>query len=121
MSFNISIERVKRSRISEIDFNNIQFGRNFSDHMFIADYYNGEWRDARIVPFGPMELHPATFALHYGQAIFEGLKAYKSADGNIRIFSPIKTGNASINQHSDGHGRVPRDLFFKALDMLVAY
>jgi branched-chain amino acid aminotransferase len=121
MSFNISIERVKRSRISEIDFNNIQFGRNFSDHMFIADYYNGEWRDARIVPFGPMELHPATFALHYGQAIFEGLKAYKSADGNIRIFRPDKNWER-LNKSAFrmAMAEVPRDLFFKALDMLVA-
>src|SRR5690606_37116819 len=90
MSYEISIEKTNHSRLAETDFSNIPFGKIFSDHMFVADYYDGEWHDARIVPFGNLEMHPATFALHYGQAIFEGLKAFYTTDGNIQVFRPEK-------------------------------
>lgn len=121
MAYHIFIERVKASRISEVDFANIPFGKIFSDHMFIADYYNGDWRDTRIVPFGNMSLHPATFALHYGQAIFEGLKAYKSAEGTIQIFRPDKNWER-LNKSASrmAMAEVPRELFFEALDTLIA-
>jgi branched-chain amino acid aminotransferase len=120
MAYHMKIEKVKKSRVSEIDFSNIQFGKNFSDHMFIADYYDGEWRDARIIPFGNMSIHPATFALHYGQSIFEGLKAYKSADGITQIFRPDKNWER-LNKSAFrmAMAEVPRELFFKALDTLV--
>ncbi len=67
------------------------FGKYFTDHMFIMDYTAGEgWHDARIVPFGKFEIHPACTALHYGSEIFEGLKAYRKADGSIQLFRPIE-------------------------------
>lgn len=118
---NITIERTKNSRINDIDFNDIQFGKNFADHMFIADYYDGQWNDARIVPFGNMELHPATFALHYGQAIFEGLKAFKADDGTIQVFRPDKNWER-LNKSAFRMcmAEVPKDLFMQALDALVA-
>jgi len=121
MSYTIKIEKVKQSRISEVDFNNIQFGKNFSDHMFIADFYDGEWRDARIVPFGNISIHPATFALHYGQSIFEGLKAYRGVDGATQIFRPEKNfERLNKSAFRMAMEEVPHDLFFKALDSLVA-
>ena len=67
------------------------FGKIFTDHMFIMDYSKGEgWHDARIVPFGYISMHPASTVLHYGSEIFEGLKAYRRADGKVQLFRPIE-------------------------------
>ena len=67
------------------------FGKKFTDHMFIVDYSKNEgWHDARIVPFGRLSLHPASTVLHYGSEIFEGLKAYRRADGKVQLFRPIE-------------------------------
>lgn len=73
------------------------FGRIFSDHMFLMEAHNGVWGDKRIVPFGPICLHPAATVLHYGQEIFEGLKAYKSADGRVLLFR-AKDNFARMNE-----------------------
>lgn len=120
MSYNIKVERVKESGISKIDFNNIQFGKIFSDHMFVTDYYDGEWRDARIVPFSNISIHPATFALHYGQAIFEGLKAYRNSEGEIQVFRPEKNWER-LNKSAFRMcmAEVPQELFMKAIDLLI--
>lgn len=76
---------------SRPDQNNLGFGKFFTDHMFIMDYTEGKgWHDPRIVPYGPLPLEPSTMVLHYGQAIFEGLKAYKAKDGSIQLFRPYK-------------------------------
>ncbi len=78
----IQVERNVNSTLELVDFDNLTFGRVFSDHMFIADYQEGAWRSARIVPYGSIQIEPSLCSLHYGQAIFEGLKAFRSADGN---------------------------------------
>ena len=82
----IKISRTKHSRISEIDFKNLQFGSQFSDHMFAMEYTDGQWQNHRIEPFGLIEVHPVSATLHYGQTIFEGTKAYRGVDGKIRHF-----------------------------------
>ncbi len=64
------------------------FGKDFSDHMLEADYENGEWKNVEIKPFQSMQFLPSMAALHYGQAIFEGIKAYKTIDGEAYIFRP---------------------------------
>ncbi len=70
---------------------NLPFGKFFSDHMFVMDYTEGKgWHDPRIVPYGPLELEPSAMVFHYAQEIFEGLKAYKSKDGEVRLFRPYK-------------------------------
>ena len=70
---------------------NLPFGKIFSDHMFVMDYTEGiGWHDARIVPYGPISLDPSAMVFHYAQEIFEGLKAYKSKDGHVRLFRPYK-------------------------------
>jgi len=84
----INIQKNKHSRLAEVDFEQLEFGQTFSDHMFVADFAHGEWQAPEIVPFGDFTLSPANPALHYGQAIFEGLKAYKNEDGEITIFRP---------------------------------
>jgi branched-chain amino acid aminotransferase len=89
-TLDIKITKTKNSRLEQTDFNNLQFGRTFADHMFVADYADGEWKNFEIVPFGEIGLSPAISALHYGQAFFEGIKAYKHADGQVSIFRPDK-------------------------------
>ncbi len=85
---NIEVEKVKQSRLPEVDFDNLVFGRTFADHMFMADYANGKWSDGKILPFQPLEFYPSLVALHYGSTIFEGLKAFKHSNGEIRVFRP---------------------------------
>src|SRR5690606_13186323 len=84
----IRVEQTRQSRLPQVDFNNLKFGQIFSDHMLVADYANGDWNDVSIVPYGNLSLSPATSAIHYGQSIFEGLKAYKFADGTVSTFRP---------------------------------
>ena len=84
----MEIHNTKQSRINEIDFENIQFGSLFSDHMFAMEFIDGEWQNHRIEPFGLINVNPVSASLHYGQAIFEGMKAYRGVDGEIRIFRP---------------------------------
>ncbi len=84
----IDINQTKKPRHSQIDFNNIDFGRVFSDHMFIADYYDGAWHDYRIEPYDLLRFAPGTAVLHYGQSVFEGLKAQKNEVGDVLVFRP---------------------------------
>jgi len=88
MSWNIKIEKTNNPK-EKPDQNNLGFGDYFTDHMFIMDYTEGKgWHDPRIVPYAPLSLDPASMVLHYGQAIFEGMKAYKARDGRILLFRP---------------------------------
>ena len=89
----IKIEKTAHSRVSENDVNNVPFGKCFSDHMFIAEYADGKWGKASITPYQDMPMSYAMSALHYGQAIFEGMKAYKSESGEVSIFRPIDNFN----------------------------
>jgi branched-chain amino acid aminotransferase len=78
-----------KKKLSDDEILNIPFGKVFSDHMLLVDYKEGKgWHDARIVPYGPLALEPSACCLHYGQLIFEGLKAYKTADGSVVMFRP---------------------------------
>ncbi len=120
MKHSIHITKTQQSRLDSVDFSNIPFGRVFSDHMFVADYKNGQWGDYRIVPFGHFTIHPASMALHYGQAIFEGMKASKTNDGQPMLFRPemhAKRINASAERLVMPH--FPEDMFVEALHMLV--
>ena len=87
-ALNITIKKVAKSNLQNIDFSNITFGKVYSDHMFVADYRDGEWTGFSIIPYGNMSISPGTCALHYGQSVFEGLKAYKNDDGEVLVFRP---------------------------------
>lgn len=104
------------------DQNNLGFGQHFSDHMFIMDYTKGKgWHDARIVPYGPLALEPSTMVLHYGQAIFEGLKAYKAKDGRVLLFRPGK--NMERINNSNERMTIPQideDFAVEAVKKLVS-
>jgi branched-chain amino acid aminotransferase len=88
MSQKISIQNTQCPK-TKPDQSNLGFGQYFSDHMFILDYSRElGWHDPRIIPYGPLEMDPSTMVFHYGQAIFEGLKAYKAKNGKIVLFRP---------------------------------
>src|SRR5215471_1481233 len=97
MTSNIAVSRTSKSRLTEELRENSTFGTNYSDHMFVADYRDGQWQDARIEPFGPMSFSPAMTALHYGQSLFEGFKAHRTADGGVAIFRPM-CNHARLNR-----------------------
>jgi branched-chain amino acid aminotransferase len=84
----LSITHTPESRLSEALRENAEFGCVFSDHMFVVEFDNGKWNEPKIVPYGPMPLSPSISALHYGQSIFEGFKAHRTADGGIALFRP---------------------------------
>ena len=87
-TFAINTSLATTSRVQELDQNNIQFGKLYSDHMFVADFRDGQWLDCRIEPYQRMQISPAVSVLHYGQSIFEGLKAYAAHDGGVLVFRP---------------------------------
>lgn len=87
-TLSIKVTRTEHSRIQEVDWSNLPFGKIFSDHMLVMDYKDGEWKQPEIVPFGNLTLHPATSAIHYGQSIFEGMKANRTESGEVNIFRP---------------------------------
>ncbi|MGJ8745266.1 branched-chain amino acid aminotransferase [Polaribacter sp.] len=90
MKSNIEIQRIEKSKIDSVDFNNLPFGSVYSDHMLECNFENGEWQTAVIKPYSPISLDPAAKIFHYGQSIFEGMKAYKDADGNTMLFRPLE-------------------------------
>ncbi|OUJ75540.1 branched-chain amino acid aminotransferase [Hymenobacter crusticola] len=116
----IPTQTTTASRLAELDTNNLEFGKHFSDHMFVVDYKNGEWQNPQILPYGDFTVSPANSALHYGQAIFEGLKAYKNEQGDITLFRPydnIARMNASADRMC--MPAVPEELFIQGLKQLV--
>ncbi|WP_031426126.1 branched-chain amino acid aminotransferase [Flavimarina sp. Hel_I_48] len=120
MTETISITRTKKSKIDQVDFDNLAFGTVFSDHMFICDYKDGEWQTPEIVPYGPMEFDPSAKVFHYGQAVFEGMKAYKDEDGKIWMFRPDQNFER-INKSSErlAMPAFPEEFFFEGISELL--
>ncbi|NJB86602.1 branched-chain amino acid aminotransferase [Lewinella marina] len=117
----IRVERVQQSRLDTVNFNDLPFGKIFSDHMFVSDYRDGEWTDDRIIPFGHFTMHPASMVLHYGQAVFEGMKASLHEDGTPLLLRPdehAKRINASARRMM--MAEFPEDRFVEAISQLVA-
>ena len=116
----IKITKTQHSRLQEMDFSNLPFGRNFSDHMFSADYIDGEWTNFEILPYGEIGLSPAISALHYGQAFFEGLKAYKHDDGQVSVFRPDKNA-IRFNKSAERlcMPALPEDIFIQSIAAVV--
>ncbi len=114
------IRKTERSRIAEVDFSNLVFGRSFSDHMLVSIYQDGQWGQNQIIPYGNLSLSPATAALHYGQTIFEGMKAYKSPDGEVLIFRPFDNWKR-FNQSAQRMcmPTVPEEIFIGGLQELL--
>ena len=121
MTSTIKITKVTQSRVSEVNLENITMGTHFTDHMFICDFENGEWSNPRIEPLALIPTHPAAMALHYGQAIFEGMKATLGKDGTPLLFRPDENAKR-LNFSADRMGMplFPEDLFVEALKQFTA-
>ena len=120
-STEIKITKTQTSRLSQIDFDNLPFGKIFSDHMFIADYENGQWKNARIIPYQNISISPANATLHYAQSIFEGLKAHRNNQGDILVFRM----DANARRMSKSAERmcmpsISEDFFINAIDTLIS-
>jgi branched-chain amino acid aminotransferase len=119
-TLDINIEKTKKSRVAEQDVNNVPFGKCFSDHMFVAEYADGVWQKASILPYGDVPLSYAMSALHYGQAIFEGMKAYKNEAGEVALFRPLENlkrlNKSAIRMAMP---EVPEELFMNGLLELI--
>ncbi|RYG39707.1 MAG: branched chain amino acid aminotransferase, partial [Chitinophagaceae bacterium] len=115
-----NITRVERSKLKDINLENIPFGRYFTDHMLEVDYEDGEWKTVEIKPYQPLLMAPSVAALHYGQAIFEGIKAYKDQAGNAAIFRPhdnFKRFNISAERME--MPVVPEEIFMEGMRVLL--
>ena len=117
----IKITRTATPKAKPTDETKLGFGKKFSDHMFVMDYTEGEgWHDARIVPYGPFELDPATVVFHYAQEIFEGMKAYRTADDTVQLFRP----DCNAKRFQDSADRlcipkIPVEDYIQAVEALV--
>lgn len=116
----IEIEKIEHSRLPLTDVNNCPFGKVFSDHMLEMDFIDGKWSKAVIKPYQDLIMTPASMVFHYGQAIFEGMKAYRFENGEVGLFRPmdnIKRMNVSAVRMS--MPELPEDLFFEGLKTLI--
>jgi branched-chain amino acid aminotransferase len=117
----IPVRKISHSRISEVDFNQLEFGKYIADHMLVCDYAGSEWKQPQIVPYANLSLSPSALALHYGQTVFEGMKAFRTHDGRINIFR--------IEKHYDRFVKslqrmcmavVPKEIFMDGLMQLIS-
>jgi branched-chain amino acid aminotransferase len=116
----IPVTRAERSKLQDIP-DNIPFGKYFSDHMLEADYENGEWKNVEIKPYQPLVMSPSVAALHYGQAIFEGIKAYKNQDGEAFIFRPHDNYRRfNISAERLQMPAVPEEIFMEGMRKLIS-
>lgn len=117
----IEVRKVDSSRVTAVDWKDLGFGKVFSDHMCIVEYKDGQWHTPVIKPYGKLEFSPAISALHYGQAIFEGLKAYKNSEGDVFVFRPEKNA-ARLNKSAARMcmPELPEDVFVDCVHLLVA-
>lgn len=114
------VRKVSKSRLQDVDFTHLPFGKNFSDHMLLAEYADGAWRNVEIVPFAPIAVSPANLALHYGQSIFEGVKAYQNPQGEAFIFRPDKNYDRFLRSAERmAMPAVPREIFLDGMLQLV--
>ncbi len=116
----IQIHPISKSRIDEVDYNQLTFGRSFADHMLIAEYADGAWQSMTIQPYGPLSYQPAMMSIHYGQSIFEGMKGYRSSEGDVLVFRPqenFKRFNKSAVRMC--MPEVPEEIFLGGLKKLL--
>ncbi len=116
----LQITRVERSKLADINLENLPFGKYFSDHMLEVEYEDGKWGLVEIKPYQPLLMEPSLAAIHYGQAIFEGIKAYRNSDDEAFIFRPhdnFKRFNISAERMS--MPQVPEEIFIDGMRELI--
>jgi branched-chain amino acid aminotransferase len=121
VSFMFPVTHNTNSQLSTVDWDNLPFGKIFADHMFVMEYADGAWQQGEILPFGPIAMHPAMSAIHYGQSIFEGMKAYRNKDNEVVLFRP----ELNARRFAESAARmcmpeIPEELFLAAVKQLVA-
>jgi len=116
----LKITKVGKSAVSELDFDNLSFGKAFTDHMYVAEYEDGQWQNFRIEPFKNFQVHPANIAWHYGQAVFEGMKATMHQDGTPLLFRP-EMHSERINRSAErlAMPAFPKEKFMEAVYEMV--
>jgi branched-chain amino acid aminotransferase len=120
MQYPIRIEKVAQSRVSQQPLTNLVFGKLFTDHLFIADFADGKWGNCHIAPYGPIATSPSLYTMHYGQGIFEGMKAVLNAEGTPMMFRPLD----NLQRLNYGARRmalpeVPEEIFMNGLTQLL--
>ena len=116
----MKIKKIDSSRINSVDFENINFGAVFSDHMFTCDFVDGKWINPEIIPYQPISVSPASRVFHYGQACFEGMKAFKDDNNDVWLFRPNENYNRIIKSSVRlAMPKFPEELFFEGLNTLL--
>lgn len=116
----IPVRKIDHSRIDEVDFNNLEFGKHIADHMLVCDYDHGVWMEPKIVPYANITLSPSALALHYGQTVFEGMKAFRMHDGRINIFRMEKHYDRFVKSLQRMCMAVPpKEIFVEGLMQLI--
>ena len=116
----MKIKKIDSSRINSVDFENLNFGAVFSDHMFTCDYVDGKWINPEIIPYQPISVSPASRVFHYGQACFEGMKAFKDDNNDVWLFRPNENYNRIIKSSVRlAMPKFPEELFFEGLNTLL--
>ena len=115
------ITKAHNSRLDSTDFSHLPFGTVFSDHMLICNYIDGKWQSPEIIPYGPVLMPPGSQVLHYGQSIFEGMKAFKSYNNELLLFRKIDNFNR-LNRSAVRMSipKIPKDIFMNGIDTLLA-
>ncbi len=116
----LHIEKIATSKISEVDFSNLKFGQVFTDHMFECDFENGAWQTPKIRPYQALSIDPSAKVFHYGQAVFEGMKAYKDDNNEIWLFRPDQN-QERINKSAErlDMPAFPKEYFMEGLNTLL--
>ncbi len=119
-TYEIDIVKSEKTKINDVDFDNLVFGRTFTDHMFSCDFIDGEWQQPKITPYGPLTIDPSARVFHYGQAVFEGMKAYKDDEGKVFLFRP-EDNFIRINKSAARLAipEFPKEFFFEGLKALL--
>lgn len=116
----IKIEKTKKSKIKSVDFSNLPFGQIYTDHMFVCDYVNGKWQQPQIIPYQNISLDPAAKIFHYGQSVFEGMKAYKDGLGQTWLFRPLDNQKRiNISAKRLAIPELPEEYFMEGLKALL--
>ncbi len=119
-TLNVTIRKTENSRIHPLEKDKLVFGKEYADHMLVCDYHDGAWQTPEIVPYGNFSLSPATSFMHYGQAIFEGVKAYRQPDGSVAIFRPIDNWKRmNVSAYRMGMPEIPEEIFMEGLRQLI--
>lgn len=116
----IHVKKISKSNISNVDFDNLKFGSCYSDHMLLCEFYNNKWQIPKITPFDKIDFFPNSLVFHYGQAVFEGMKAYKDKNNNIFLFRPYENyKRMNISAKRLSMPSIPEDIFIYGIKKLI--